>query len=270
MSRLFLVLSLVLFFAVAVLGVSACVPDDGWYSGNRGGGGTSPTWDDDDATGSDDDDATGSDDDDSTPEGGALDLVIEPSENSNFPTLNVGQSYTITVTLENYGGDAIQGSINLITSDPSGTWTVDTAAYSLVGGTSTDADLTFSPFGPQVYSVDFQVSHNGTGNPSPQTITFTGQGSGAGETNCTDGLDNDSDLLIDCDDPDCAGDPSCNSGTDFCCSSGDTSTWTICLDSLASDCVCAIDPICCSAGGGWDATCVSEYINDCGATTCGS
>ena len=174
----------------------------------------------------------------------------------------------ITITIENYGGDAIQGSVNLLSTDAAGTWATSVAAYSLVGGTSQDADLTFSPLSNSTFSVDFQVTHNGTGNPSPQTITFTGSATSVGETNCTNGLDDDLDTFVDCDDSDCAGDPACNTGVDFCCSSGDTNTWTSCLDAAAGDCVCIIDSFCCSIGGGWDSTCVGLYINDCSATTC--
>lgn len=43
---------------------------------------------------------------------------------------------------------------------------------------------------------------------NPLTITIRCVGPSA-ETNCTDATDNDGDGLTDCDDPDCAGDPSC-------------------------------------------------------------
>ena len=90
---------------------------------------------------------------------------------------------------------------------------------------------------------------------------------GSGETDCTDGIDNDLDLLVDCDDPDCGGDPNCNTTADFCCSGGDSTVWLYCWDTTAGDCVCTIDNYCCTVG--WDSTCVDLHINSCSATTCG-
>ena len=219
---------------------------------SEGGGG-----DDDDDTGPDDDDATGP---------GVLTMTIEFGESDVFPTINAGQQYSIDVNLANSGGELLQGSIVLNTPDSPGVWTIPGTAATifLAPGTDVDVPLTFAPLIDGDYEVDFEGNHDGS-NPSPQVITFTAQaGAGAGETNCTDTIDNDGDGDIDCDDADCGGDPACNPGADFCCFPGDSATYLQCADAAGSTCVCAIDSFCCSISGGWDATCVGIYQNDCG------
>ncbi|MAJ27944.1 hypothetical protein CBD41_00890, partial [bacterium TMED181] len=54
---------------------------------------------------------------------------------------------------------------------------------------------------------------------------------------CGDGLDNDSDALIDCFDPDCAGDPTCFEGDDLTCSDGLDNDADGLIDCLDADCV---------------------------------
>ena len=259
-------------------------------------GGDDDTGDDDDDTGGDDDDTGGDDDDtlpddddsspddddtlpddddtlpdddDATPAGGALELTIEAGEDEVYPPLNPGQSYAVTITLTNVGGDLITGTTTLPTSDPAGTWLIDGGepAFLLSPGTSTTRDLVFTPPTSGSFAVDWTATHTGTGNASPQVLSFTGQTTGGGETNCSDGVDNDLDLLIDCDDSDCSGDPNCNTTADFCCSGGDATVWAYCWDTAAGSCVCTNDPYCCNTG--WDATCVDLYIINCNATTCG-
>ena len=74
------------------------------------------------------------------------------------------------------------------------------------------------------------------------------------ETSCTDGVDNDGDLLIDCDDSDCEG-RQCGANSQVCqlgicvCSTGQSSE-VLCADGVDDDCdglVDCIDPDCASA-----------------------
>ncbi len=113
---------------------------------------------------------------------------------------------------------------------------------------------------------------------------------------CDNGLDDDGDGLVDCDDPDCFGFPDCVGGVEICddgldndgdgdadcddvldcqafpgCDYGDGDCCTDngdpgCENELGEDCVCAIDPFCCTVE--WDFICADEYENLCGGT-CG-
>jgi hypothetical protein len=85
------------------------------------------------------------------------------------------------------------------------------------------------------------------------------------ETSCTDELDNDGDLLTDCEDPDCASDPACASVDPCCLSSGDATTYTLWADADASTCTCGADSWCCSTG--WDELCQSQYVTCGGSCT---
>src|SRR6185295_723915 len=67
----------------------------------------------------------------------------------------------------------------------------------------------------------------------PGTTCATTTCPAPGETNCSDGIDNDGDTFVDCMDADCAGDPAC-APPGACCLPGGT-----CQDLLASDCTAA-------------------------------
>ncbi|MCP4873808.1 MAG: hypothetical protein GY898_34400 [Proteobacteria bacterium] len=111
---------------------------------------------------------------------------------------------------------------------------------------------------------------------------------------CDNGLDDDGDGLVDCDDPDCVGFPGCIGGTEICddgidndgdgdadcddildcqafpgCDYGDGDCCSDngspgCENELGEDCVCAIDPYCCNVE--WDGICADEFENQCGGT----
>ncbi len=85
------------------------------------------------------------------------------------------------------------------------------------------------------------------------------------ETDCGDGLDNDADGDIDCDDGDCTFDAACDAGDGDCCTANGTPG---CVDEPGEDCVCALDPFCCS--NQWDGLCASAYQNQCGGSCTGT
>ena len=253
--------------------------DDAWSSDDD------DAWsDDDDAWSSDDDDLVEGDglddddaavdDDDATPADeltgpGNLTLLIEAGETTTFPSTPTGSSYAITVELENTGGEAVSGEVILDTLDMAGTWSLDGApTFLLLPGATQDRDIVFNPFVDGSYQVIVQFEHDGA-NLSPQSLVFNGTGgTGAGETDCANGVDDDLDGNADCNDMDCAPDPACSLPTDLCCfAGGNGSTSGLCEDAAARDCTCTIDVWCC--GIGWDADCVDTYTNACVAETCG-
>lgn len=73
------------------------------------------------------------------------------------------------------------------------------------------------------------------------------------ETNCTDGIDNDCDVAVDCDDTDCDGDPACICDNDGVCEVGED------CNNCSNDCASGSGATCgnsiCEAGDGED--CVS-------------
>ena len=230
------------------------------------------TADDDDDDTADDDDDTADDDDDFTPPGDDDDapsemvLNISSGETTSY-VIGVGQTLSKTIIVENTGGTYFVANMSTVTIDTPGTWTLSSncqAAFGLSPASSVNCDLNFSPLAESTsYAVTFQGAgaDNGT-----QTMAFTGSTSGGGgptETSCTDEIDNDADLLIDCDDPDCGTDPACVA-SDFCCQgAGDAFTYTQCDNPSASTCVCGEDPWCC--GSGWDGACVGFYVG-CGGS----
>ena len=115
---------------------------------------------------------------------------------------------------------------------------------------------------------------------------------GAGGEICDDGIDNDNDGDIDCDDFDCFGDPNCQGGNEICddgidndgdgqadcddildcqafpgcdyggCDCCEDNGTAGCENDLGEDCVCAADPFCCEVT--WDAICADVFQNTCG------
>ncbi len=107
------------------------------------------------------------------------------------------------------------------------------------------------------------------------------------ETSCTDGLDDDCDAAVDCDDSDCSADPACAGPTcgDATCDSGEDacncatdcgappSSESSCTDGLDDDCDgavdcadadCSADPACAPSGCDGDGVCESgEDCNNC-------
>ncbi len=85
-----------------------------------------------------------------------------------------------------------------------------------------------------------------------------------GNEDCFNGIDDDGDGLIDCDDViDCQAAPGCDYGTGDCCTDNGTPG---CENDLGEDCVCAADPYCCETA--WDSICADVFENQCGGT-CG-
>ncbi len=82
---------------------------------------------------------------------------------------------------------------------------------------------------------------------------------------CDNGIDDDGDGLVDCDDPDCAADPDCDTGG-FC---GDPNSGDCCEDNGTPFCddaeccgtVCATDPFCCESA--WDSICAESAAKLC-------
>ena len=79
-------------------------------------------------------------------------------------------------------------------------------------------------------------------------------GGGPAAEDCGNGIDDDMDGAVDCEDSQCAGAPECGtSGGGACCES---SSEPGCSDAAVESCVCADDPFCCN--NTWDNQCVSE------------
>ena len=87
---------------------------------------------------------------------------------------------------------------------------------------------------------------NGATGTSDLNITETPAGPTT-ETNCTDGLDDDGDTLVDCDDPDCAADPACAApATETNCTDGLDDDGDTLVDCDDPD--CSADPACAAPG----------------------
>ena len=227
---------------------------------------TSP---DDDDTGSDDDDDTGSDDDDTTAGPPWVEVTVLGSQGLTFPVTSPGSTSVIDVRIENTGGVHPNGDIpyaSVSQSTPPGTFQVSNPTFFWLpgGGTSVTLSLSFTPPDSQTYATNLTFSHDGM-NPSPVVLAFSGNGGGNVEL-CSDTIDNDSDGLVDCDDPDCDLDLLCVSqDMDVCC----TDLWgpdsaNFCWDDGvggALECACADDSNCCAGGSFWDSICMTGYRN---------
>ena len=225
--------------------------------------------DDDDSTGDDDDSTGGGDDDDATNSAGILDLS---ADTTNFGSVTIGTQNSTSVYFENIGNTAITAQVTL--SDLIVIWILQGGSVVTIAPLAIQTrTLVFQPSTASTFNLSFEVAHDG-GNASPQQLLFSGSGGGGGggsEVNCTDGVDDDADGLIDCADSDCATDPACTgSGTDPCCASNPQFQNGPCQDTSAETCSCNNDPYCCTD---WDQTCVDIYdgsTGHCGpAATCG-
>jgi hypothetical protein len=232
------------------------------------------TGSDDDDTGSDDDD-TGSDDDDTGPSDDDDDSALGPpwievtvlgSQGQTFPPTIPGAIYVIDINIENLGGVLPNGylpSFGVSLSSSSTIFELNGATVGILagGGTSVQLTLSFTPATSQSYSTNLVVAHDGV-NPSPIVLAFTGIGSGNIEL-CEDGIDNDSDGLVDCDDDDCDLEFACVSqDIDVCCTDlwgPGSSDW--CWDTSAIACACAQDAGCCPNSNFWDGVCMTAYLN---------
>jgi hypothetical protein len=227
--------------------------------------------DDDDLSGDDDDDASGGDDDDTGPGDdddapAEITLNLSSGETTSF-SVGVGQSISKTIIVENTGGTFFVANVSLDSIDTPGTWTLSSncqTAFTLSPASSVNCSLIFSPLSE---STTLAVTFEGSGaDNGTRSIAFTGSTTGGGgptETDCDDEIDNDCDLLIDCDDPDCNTDPACFLGDPCCQNAGDMFTNTQCDDPSAGTCVCGSDTWCCDTG--WDSTCRGYYVS-CGGS----
>jgi len=231
------------------------------------------TGSDDDDTGSDDDD-TGSDDDDTGPSDDDDDSALGPpwievtvlgSQGQTFPSTIPGATYVIDLNIENLGGVLPNGQLPFFGVSLTSSSTVFTLSGSTVGilaggGTNVQVTLSFTPATSQSYNTNLVVAHDGV-NASPIVLAFTGTGSGNIEL-CEDGVDNDSDGLVDCDDDDCALEFVCVSqDIDVCCTDlwgPGSSDW--CWDTSAIACACAQDAGCCPNSNFWDGVCMTAYL----------
>ena len=221
--------------------------------------------DDDDTTGDDDDSTVGDDDDSVGP--AVLSMTASVTE---FGTVSPGTQGIATVTLENTGGTGAFVNLTLSISaiGPDLIWEITGGAAILtVPPTSTRTRFVqFTPPAGQpaaAYSTVLEAEDTDTGDI--MSLTFTADTGAAGESECDDTIDNDGDLLTDCDDPDCGADPVCNPTIDFCCvGGGGPATSGQCQQPSFVSCVCAADSWCCDAAGGWDQGCVDNYVL-CGA-----
>ena len=215
----------------------------------------------DDDTG-DDDDSTGDDDDGVSPG-----LLALSADLSDFGTVAAGAQATTTLHFENAGGVAITATVTL--SDNSGIWQVQNATVSVPPFTNVDRILAFNATVGGVHSLTLSAAHDGA-NASPQQLVFTATAMSNTEASCTNRLDDDSDGLIDCVDPDCASDSYCLAPDPCCAQMTGQVGPTPCHDVTVSECVCTTDNWCCN--NEWDGTCVNIYLGNAGhcggAATC--
>ncbi|MCP4873025.1 MAG: hypothetical protein GY898_30395 [Proteobacteria bacterium] len=219
---------------------------------------------DDDSFG-DDDDSFGGDDDDDDDVGPSAGVISVSTPVTDFEDVQLFVAETLPITISNSSGPPVLVQL-VLTTTSMGSWAIlggDT--FTVAGGTSADRAIEFNPQANGAHTVEVSIWHEGS-NASPLAVTFEGiGGTGPGESSCTDGVDNEGDGDVDCDDFDCFGDPACNNA-DFCCSAGSTGDISgFCDTGTAADCVCASDSWCCSPVGGWDVDCVNLYVA-CGAT----
>jgi len=228
------------------LGLVACLPTRG---GRRGGG------DDDDDSATDDDDAT---------EPAYAEMYADP----DYFKLEAGDSETAYITVTNSGEATLTASITLGSSTSPDVFALGGSSTIILGDSeSTTRSLLISPASEGSYFAEVRLDHDGA-NSSPAYTSVYAEAYGGAVEDCSNGVDDDGDFDVDCDDSDCASDPACSGSGDPCCSDvGDVNTWNNCQDSAAVSCLCALDSYCC--GTGWDSLCMDEYIGDCGATTCG-
>ena len=225
--------------------------------------------DDDDATGDDDDSGPGDDDDSIGPPLLSMSASIE-----DFGTVSPGTQGISTITVENAGGTAALVSLTLtitgVGTDIVWNITGGPTLLSVPAGATRTRFVEFTPPAGQPaapYATDLELEDLDQ-SVLVQTIAFTADTGAAGESDCQDGLDNDGDTFIDCDDSDCGADPACNANVDFCCvAGGGPITSTQCQQpQFVNPCVCNADSWCCDqVNGGWDQTCVDAYVI-CGAT----
>ena len=204
-------------------------------------------------------------------------MSIQNAQTEDFGTLGINNLEMRTLRLENVGQQTILVSPYLDTTAPGLTFRLSAPPnVALTPYSFQDWTITFNPLIVGVFVADFVGRYEpvlGT-PPGPfedDMMTFSGEAfdPNAGEMLCADGLDDDNDGLIDCDDGDCTGSVDCG-GTDWCCFGGDTFAYNGCLDGAALSCTCNIDSGCCdgTASYGWIQACADLYEIDCFATTC--
>jgi hypothetical protein len=153
--------------------------------------------------------------------------------------------------------------VSVVQSTPPGTFLISNPTFFLLagGGTSVTVTFSFTPPDSQTYATNLTFNHDAS-NSSPIVLSFTGSGGGNVEL-CDDQVDNDSDGLADCDDPDCDLELVCVSeDLDVCC----TDLWGpnsagFCWDAGALACACSADSNCCAGNSFWDSICMTAYLN---------
>ena len=213
------------------------------------------------------------------PEGGTSPIEFSPDPIVAPDTRPGFTSRLETVTLVNNSGSSYQVSgITVTSQDPAqaAVFSVelagdDSAVPVLAPGENLSLLVDFSPQTIADYSatvtaitrlVEFDIGgggcSSGCGSDAPSdsellvSATIVGRGDAdAAFEDCDDGIDNDSDGFIDCDDPDCASDPACEADDEICDDGLDNDG-----DGLidCDDPDCAFDPECgeivgCEPGG---------------------
>ena len=220
---------------------------------------------------------------------GCPDTVVEPVSFApptvTVPDARPGFTSSTTVTLVNNTGSSYR--VNGLSFSADEAVAEDAERFEVVladgsslpaaiaGGESLELTVVFSPLGVRSYEAtltaalsleEFRLAgggiSTGCGDEAPDDgqifaaaqVTGTGDEE-AGFEDCTDGIDNDDDELVDCDDPDCATDAACQPDDEICDDGEDND------DDGLVDCDdpdCAADPAC----GGEDEICDDGIDNN--------
>jgi len=198
--------------------------------------------DDDDSSGSGDDD-TGDDDtggpgdDDDTPPEGSMSLTAP--QGTAFSPLSTGQAASLGLRIENASQSFVLWNLQLQVDPNNGNGTVFLFSGGLPQGSMQpvfyeERDLVFSPQAGISYTATVSLFHGGTNvdgsdgrgpdgifqtaDDVPATLVFTANVASGTESDCDDGIDNDTDNLTDCLDDDCF--TTCPCGEFGCCDDG--------------------------------------------------
>ena len=108
-------------------------------------------------------------------EGIAPAIAVVPA-NLEFGGVEVGATATQTVTVENTGSDALQGSVSLSGGADVFTLTAGSGDFTLAPGESREVDVTFAPSEITNFAGTVAISHNASNEPTPVEVSLTGEG----------------------------------------------------------------------------------------------